>query len=151
VPSTPVLTSGPFAGLPDLNQIYPNGPTGAPAGLTPPQSTIQIQGNQTGNVSQATALSTPTQPSVVGGALSTLGGFASGNPGTVASGVASTATGAATGTILPISGTGIGSITFGRVGAFLLGLVFIAGGIYLFGKPTIDKAVGTATKAATVV
>jgi hypothetical protein len=142
------LTSGPFAGLPDLNQIYPNGPTGAPAS----QSTIQIQGNQTGIVNQSTALSTPTQPSnVLGGGLTTLGGLASGNPGAVASGVASASLGAATGNILPSSNTGIGSITFGRVGAFLLGLIFIAGGIYLFGKPTINNAVRTATRTATVV
>lgn len=42
-------------------------------------------------------------------------------------------------------------LSLGRVGAFLLGLVFIAGGIYLFGRPSITAAAGGAIRAATVV
>lgn len=49
------------------------------------------------------------------------------------------------------SSGGLLGLSLGRVGAFLLGLVFIAGGIYLFGRPSITQAAGRAIRTAAVV
>ena len=43
------------------------------------------------------------------------------------------------------------NVSLGRIGVFLLGLIFIAGGIFLFGKQPISEVVGTATRAAVAV
>jgi hypothetical protein len=80
-----------------------------------------------------------------GGVLNTLGQAAT------SAGLSSTgAVGAALGAMSGGSGTLFG-LSIGRVAAFILGLIFIAGGIYLFGRQPISEVVSTTTKAAVAV
>jgi hypothetical protein len=46
-------------------------------------------------------------------------------------------------------GNTFAGFSWGRIGAFMLGLILIGGGLYLFGSGDANKIVGTAVRAAT--
>ena len=79
------------------------------------------------------------------GIASILSGILNNNPGAVAGGAATLGTTAAT------SSNSLLGLSLGRVGAFVMGLILIAGGIYLFGRPQINAAAGTLLRAGTAV
>lgn len=49
------------------------------------------------------------------------------------------------------SGNSLFGLSIGRIAAFALGLILIAGGIYLFGRAPITEAVGSAARAGLAV
>jgi hypothetical protein len=168
--TTPVLQSGPFAGLPDLNAIYPNGPqTGIVSestALSPaPQATGSWLDPSTGQTGSATIPELPSLDSgiptfsttVTSTPLSSTSAPSSGcawydlscefqNSGLAAqqdtsnitagvpSGLSAPVTQAIPSAVSSLLGNSFAGFSWGRIGGFLLGLILIAAGLYLFGS-----------------
>jgi hypothetical protein len=95
-------------------------------------------------LSLPSSATTPSSSSGFGSIFSGLLGIGSGN---VAGGMAQMATGAgnvATGT----SASNLFGLTWGRVGGFVLGLILIAAGLYLFGRQELAPVVNRGLKFA---
>lgn len=150
----PTITSGQFAGLPDLNAIYPNGPTG--------QSTLQIQGGlpSTGVSSDLQLPTTILQPpsvldapisapqnpnNLLGNVFNALNNIIA--PGSSPSSSITSPSNSGGG----LFGNTFSGLSWGRVGAFILGLILIAGGIFLFGKQPASEAVSDFVRSGTAV
>jgi len=116
----PALGSSPSDLLNYLNTNYPSGPTAQP-NATPQPATVAPQPATSG---PAPATS---QPWYVQALCKLTGG-----------------TGSACTGVNPAATSGPSEFSFGRIGAFVLGLIFIAGGLYLF-KP--DNAISITARS----
>lgn len=100
-----------------------------------------------GTIAQAAGTGGGNSNSVLQGVFSTLNNLTGSTPvpGQPTSGIGAGLGGASSSTSSTSSLLGL---SLGRVGAFLMGLILIAGGIYLFGRPQINAAIGQASRAA---
>jgi hypothetical protein len=147
----PTLTSGPFAGYPDLNQIY-----GAPQGNTVPlldSSTPNLPSLPVQNPGSLTLNPLPSLPSLTGSPASNSSSMSNSTLAGLSNSITSNPILNALASLPGMANSAasnIFGISVGRAATFFLGLILIAGGIFLFRgtQQVVVQTVGLAKKGA---